>query len=181
MVGLAATGLLLSRSSEARADKSNGFAVLAAIGVFDLAALPADLYFAASGKPVPHSYALAESTLGGAQVLAGGIGAIVCATDRSCKSEPWLPLLFGYTLWSTVMTIHGTWSLATAKTPASAPLAPRSASSEPQSFLPVVPGPAPFGLTARPSFGSSALQLTVAPVIGDGRTTPVGIGLVGSF
>ncbi len=151
IAGLAAAGLVMTSTPPARASSDGeAYAIVIGVAIFDVVSLPADIYMAATGTKVPRDYAWAEAIGGGAQALAGGIGLTYCAMDRECKRDAGFPLLIGFTAWTTVMSLHGIYSL-TAHDRSTASLPPKAS---------------PFN---------------VVPMIGDGRTTPAGIGITGTF
>ena len=160
------------------------------LAIYDTVALPADVAWAVTGKKVDRGWGLSEAALGGLQFAVGGILTAVCATDSRCKKEAWLPVGIVFTAWTGLMTLHGAVVLATTKEPSS-----KSTSSDG-----AYPGPKPsagafampFGngvLSApqRPMFSLGApgsahqVGVSVTPIVGDARTTPVGLGFVGTF
>jgi hypothetical protein len=150
LAGLAAGALVLTSTSNARADSGDGYLLVAAIALFDVASIPADIYMAAKGEKVPRTYAMAEAIGGGVQAVLGGVGIGVCSRDPKCRDDAGLPVLIGFTAWTTAMTVHGLWALGSPSRMTSA----------------AAPKPSPF---------------TIVPMVGDARTTPAGVALVGTF
>ncbi len=151
LTGLAAAALVLTASSSARASSDGeAYLLVAAVAIFDVASLPADIYMHAKGEKIPHDYAMTEAIAGGIQGLAGGIGLVYCAGDRSCRKDPGFPALIGFTAWTTVMSLHGVFSLATEQ-------------------------------RGHASLGPRAPAFSIVPMVGDGRTTPAGLGITGTF
>jgi hypothetical protein len=151
LAALAAASLVVTTTSPARASDGEAVVVLVAVAAFDVMALPYDIVMAAKGTRVDKYYARMEALLGGLQAVGGGIGMAVCAGDTKCKSSPILPVLVGFTAWTTAMGLHGALSL---DAPASRPTAP--AATKPSSF-------------------------SFVPIVGDGRKTTAGVGVVGRF
>lgn len=182
--------------SPARANDAYAGLALGAIAVFDLVSVPLDVVWGINGKKVDYGYGLAETILGGAQVTAGAIGIAICATDRQCKKDWIFPALVVASVWTAVMTVHGSVVIATSAPPPSASTASSSSSSYGS-----YGGPKPAALT--PSFGGAPLaapmmgqglgaprgmfgsghgpSFTIAPIVGDAKVTPLGLGVVGTF
>ncbi|MFO0590662.1 MAG: hypothetical protein U0441_24175 [Polyangiaceae bacterium] len=191
----AAAAVVMCAPSPARADDGRAAIALAAIAVFDSVSLPLDVVWGVTGKKVDYGYGLAETILGGAQVTAGAIGLAVCASDPRCKKDWIFPALVVASVWTAIMTVHGSVVIAT--TPEPSPTSSSSTSSAYGSY----PGSKPASLT--PPFGSGPLaapmmgqglgaprgmfgsghgpSFTVAPIVGDAKMTPLGLGVVGTF
>ncbi len=180
----------MSASPSARAEDGRLAAAVVALAIYDVVALPADVGWAVTGNKVEWGWGLSEAVLGGMQFTLGGVLTAICATDSHCKNEAWLPVGVVFTAWTGLMALHGGVVLATTKEPSS-----KSTSSDG-----AYPGPKPsagafampFGngvLSApqRPMFSLGApgsphqVGVSVTPIVGDARTTPVGIGFVGTF
>lgn len=188
--GVAAAAVVMSASPPARAEDGRLVAAAVLLAIYDTVALPADVAWAITGQKVDRGWGLSEAALGGLQFATGGILTAVCATDSHCKKEAWLPVGIVFTAWTGLMTLHGAVVLATTKeTPSSSP-----------SSGGAYPGPKPASGALAMPFGNGALSapqppmfsvgapgsshrvgFSVAPIVGDARTTPVGIGFVGTF
>lgn len=65
-----------------------------------------------------------EIILGAAQAVGVGIGLGVCSAYRSCERSAAMPVLAGFTVWTTVMAVHGALLYSRSTSP-SAMLAPK--------------------------------------------------------
>jgi len=151
----AALGLataLSTTASAAQASEGEGLVYVLATALFDVVALPADLVFAITHAEVDHDYAQMELILGGVQSIAGVIGSTYCMTQPRCRGSAALPALVAVTVDTTAIGAHGFASLL-------------SSSKDPLKM----------GATRRRS------PLALTPLLGDGRSTPAGIGLGVSF
>lgn len=190
--GVAAAAAVMSASPSARAEDGRLAAAAVALAIYDVVALPADVAWAISGKKLDRAWGVSEAVLGSLQFTIGGILTAVCATDSHCKNEAWLPVGVVFTAWTALMTIHGAVVVATTK---EAPSASKSTSSDA-----TYPGPKPSSAAFAMPFGNGVVSapqrpmfsvgtpgsphqvgFSVAPIVGDARTTPVGIGFVGTF
>ena len=152
LASLAAASLVITSTSNARASgDGEAVAVLVAVAAFDVMAIPYDIVMAAKGTRVDKFYARAEALLGGLQAIGGAIGTGICAQSIKCRGSAALPVLVGFTAWTTAMGLHGALSL-------DAP--------SPRSTTPAVAKPSAF---------------SVVPIVGDGRRTTAGVGFVGAF
>ena len=153
LTALGASLAVLSAAPSARASDSEAELALVAVavGIFDVASLPTDIYWAVKGEKVDPAWAIAEMGLGGAQALAGGIGMGVCGADPKCFHGAGFPALAAFTAWTSAMVLHGAFTYSSSPPPPKGPVLQRAAS------------------------------ISFAPMIGDGRTTPAGIGFVGTF
>ncbi|MFO0590661.1 MAG: hypothetical protein U0441_24170 [Polyangiaceae bacterium] len=165
LVSVAALGAslaVLSAAPSARASDGEAELYLLAVGValFDAASLPVDIHWAIKGEKIDRAWSIAEMGLGGAQALAGGIGLGVCGGDPKCFHSAAFPALAVFTAWTSAMVLHGAITF------------PNSVSS-PDPNAPSAPKKGPVL--------QRAASISFAPMIGDGRTTPAGIGFVGTF
>ncbi len=86
--------------------------LVGALAIFDLAALPIDIYYATKPDGVPTDYAKVETALGALQASGGVLCTVLCASDRECADSAILPALLTFTAYTTAMAIHGGVSLA---------------------------------------------------------------------
>jgi hypothetical protein len=188
--GVAAAAVVMSASPPARAEDGRLAAAAVALAIYDTVALPADVGWALTGHKVDRGWGMSEAVLGGLQFTVGGILTAICATDSHCKNEAWLPVGIVFTAWTGLMTLHGAVVVATTKeTPSTSPSSDGTYTGpKPASAAFAMPfGNGVVSAPQRPMFsmgtpGSShRVGFSVAPIVGDARTTPVGIGFVGTF
>jgi uncharacterized membrane protein (UPF0136 family) len=113
--GLISILTALTWSSSARAGGTNegeAMLYLGALAIFDLAALPIDIYYATKPEGVPTDYARVETVLGVLQASGGVLGTVLCASDHECANGAILPAILTFTAYTTAMAIHGGVSLA---------------------------------------------------------------------
>lgn len=152
------TAVVTSSSPAHAGGDGEAFVYLVAIALFDVISLPGDLIMAATDTPLPKNWAEGEAIAGGLQAIGGSIGLTYCALNTKCKQSAGLPVLIGFTAWTSVMTAHGIYAWSNRRTMIEARNDKPSVASAAK--------PSPFALV---------------PIIGDGRTTPAGVGFVGRF
>ncbi|MFO0590663.1 MAG: hypothetical protein U0441_24180 [Polyangiaceae bacterium] len=184
--GVAAAAVVMSASPSAHAHDGRLIGAAVALAIYDLAALPVDLGWAISGEKMDRGWAMSEVTLGGMQCAGGLIASAVLALNGSDHDKDWLPLALIYTGLTGLITLHGGIMLATTKEETAASKSALGAAPglppSPSSFaMPL--GNGFVSAPQRPMFsmGSQGSGFSVTPIAGDARTTPIGIGFVGTF
>jgi hypothetical protein len=124
---------------------------------------------AVTNTPVPMEYARIELIAGSVQSGVGGLGIGLCATDRECKNGAGLPFLIGFTAWTAAMAIHGSVALFGPN---------RHRAPERMKLLSTTRG---FGYRESLTAPPKGQSISLAPIIGDGRSAPAGVGIVGTF
>ena len=183
--GVAAAAVVMSASPSAHANDGRLIGAAVALAIYDLSALPIDTVWAFSGEKMDRGWAMSEVTLGGLQCAGGLIASAVLAAGDS-HDRRWLPVALIFTGLTGLITLHGGIVLATTKEePVSAKSALGAAPGLPSSpsSLAMPLGNGFVSAPQRPMFsmGSQATGFSVTPIAGDARTTPVGIGFVGTF
>lgn len=178
----------MSASPSASANDGRLVAAAVALAIYDTVALPVDLAWAIDGHKVERGWGMMEAVLGGTQFAAGAILSAVLGFSKDSKDRQWLPAALVWTGVTGLITLHGGIILATTKE--DSPTTKTAASGG------TYPGPQPApnsfamplgsGFVSAPQqpmfkMGSQGAGVSVAPIVGDARTTPLGIGFVGTF